>query len=112
MHHTVGLNGVKGIIQYSVQFNCMKCSYSFHPYLLFNKDQDSFTFFGFSVDKRGHAIDPVSTDVIKHNIMSPNLRSILRTNKIDMSESCHKWKRYEFFCIIYRNIFFIIVRSS
>ena len=66
---------------------------SFHHYLLFNKDEESFTFFGFSVDERGHAINPVSTDIIKHNIMSEELRSILVLNKIDMSEGCHKWKR-------------------
>lgn len=61
---------------------------------MFNEDEESFTFFGFSVNRRGHAIDPVSSDVIKSDIMSERLRSLLLVNKIDMSEGCHKWKRY------------------
>ena len=68
-------------------------SESYHPYLLFNHDEDFFTFFGFFVNKSGHAIDPVSNSVIMNHIMSPDLRDILIKNKIDMSENCHKWKR-------------------
>ena len=64
-----------------------------HPYLLFNHDEESFTFFGFYVNMYGHATDPVSNLVIMNHIMSPDLRNILIANKIDMSENCHKWER-------------------
>ena len=70
-----------------------KWNESYHPYLLFNQDADSFTFFGFYVNKDGHATDPVSNSVIMNHIMSRDLRKALSDNKIDMSENCHKWER-------------------
>lgn len=69
------------------------CLCSFHPYLFFNQDGISFTFVGFYVTENGDAIDPATSRVIMPKIMSTDLRSILRVNKINLSENFRRWKR-------------------
>ena len=68
---------------------------SFHPYLLFNQDNVSFTFVGFNVTFDGDAIDPATSDVIVPKIMSSRLRSalIVVDRDIDLLEDHRKWKR-------------------
>ena len=57
-----------------MQFFLYSIFYSSHPYLFFNEDHETVTFFGFNVDCSGNLIDPDhSNTVIKKNIMSRNL---------------------------------------
>ena len=68
---------------------------SFHPYLLFNQDNISFTFVGFNVTFDGDAIDPATHKVIVPKIMSSGLRrALMEVDKdIDLLEDCRKWRR-------------------
>ncbi|XP_047126737.1 E3 ubiquitin-protein ligase rnf213-alpha isoform X2 [Hydra vulgaris] len=47
--------------------------HSLHPYLFFNQDHATMTFFGFNIDYRGNLFDPETRLIIKENIMSPEL---------------------------------------
>ncbi|XP_065674932.1 E3 ubiquitin-protein ligase rnf213-alpha-like isoform X2 [Hydra vulgaris] len=47
--------------------------HSLHPYLFFNQDHATMTFFGFNIDYRGNLFDPETGYIIKENIMSPEL---------------------------------------
>ena len=67
--------------------------YSFHPYLFFNQDGESFTFVGFFVNSQGDAIDPDTSRVIEHQIMSSKLQVGLKHQRINLSEDYRKWTR-------------------
>ena len=68
---------------------------SFHPYLLFNQDNISFTFVGFNVTVDGDAVDPSASKVIVPKIMSSDLRrALIEVDKdIDLLEDYRKWRR-------------------
>ena len=46
---------------------------SSHPYLFFNQDHTTMTFFGFNVDITGNLFDADTQQIIKENIMSTEL---------------------------------------
>ncbi|XP_066922902.1 E3 ubiquitin-protein ligase rnf213-alpha-like [Clytia hemisphaerica] len=70
---------------------------SAHPYLFFNTDGHSMTFFGINITPNRHLIDPETQNIIKQNIMEKQLYEILdrqmagdfinfRTNFNDLSK--------------------------
>ncbi|XP_065678762.1 E3 ubiquitin-protein ligase rnf213-alpha isoform X2 [Hydra vulgaris] len=63
----------------TVDNNCLmvqlkrKWEHSLHPYLFFNQDHATMTFFEFNIDQSGNLFDPETGSVIKKNIMSTEL---------------------------------------
>ena len=106
--HTGGENGMKGkcynVYQIELAININnKIGFfvdfflcSFHPYLFFNQDNISFTFFGFNVTENGDAVDPATSKVIEPKIMSSELRTALMDvdKNVNLLEDYRKWNRY------------------
>lgn len=64
---------------------------SFHPYLFFNQDRDTFTFMGFCVDDDCNAIDPNNGKTILPNVFSKDLKSLLKAHFVDFSDNYLNW---------------------
>nr|XP_047126393.1 E3 ubiquitin-protein ligase RNF213 isoform X3 [Hydra vulgaris] len=50
-----------------------KWEHSSHPYLFFNQDHVTMTFFGFNIDSNGNLLDPDRRTIIKQGIMTKDL---------------------------------------
>ncbi|XP_065678749.1 E3 ubiquitin-protein ligase rnf213-alpha isoform X5 [Hydra vulgaris] len=50
-----------------------KWEHSSHPYLFFNQDHVTMTFFGFNIDLNGNLLDPDRQTIIKQSIMTKDL---------------------------------------
>ena len=46
---------------------------SYHPYLFFNEDGMSITFVGFSANRNGDLLDPVTNQIIQRAAMTQQL---------------------------------------
>ena len=65
--------------------------YSFHPYLFFNNDQDTFTFMGFYVNEKCDAVDPNTQRIIIQSVLQNDLRLLLKQSSVDLSDNYLKW---------------------
>ena len=81
-----------------VRNNFILCS--FHPYLFFNQDRDTFTFIGFYVTEKGDAMDPTTAETRIPKLMSQDLRRHLRQYSADMWDDYRKWTR----CVLYSRV--------
>lgn len=82
------------IVRSVIKFSC-----SVHPYILFNQDQITFTFIGFCIETIGkhcHVINPITNDVILHNVMTEELKGLLKLSGVEVSENYYKWFVYMF----------------
>ncbi|PAA65746.1 hypothetical protein BOX15_Mlig015539g1 [Macrostomum lignano] len=64
-----------------------------HPYVLFNHDRMSFTFFGFVIDRNGNLLDAKTRAVIQPGVMPPQLFRILRAQRVPLDENFDTIKR-------------------
>ncbi|CAD5126001.1 DgyrCDS14181 [Dimorphilus gyrociliatus] len=59
-----------------------------HPYLFFNSDNHTFTFFGFNVEKKtGNLVDVTTGEVILNRAINRQLHCALIMNGVDLSET-------------------------
>ena len=68
---------------------CIGWTYIFcrcHPYIFFNKDQNSMTFIGFCATFSGDLIDPISEDVICERILSEELKEGLSDQDVSFDD--------------------------
>ena len=68
-------------------------SYSYHPYLFFNRDGITITFVGFNVNNSGDLIDPLTSRVIEHGAITRQLYAGLRQNKVNLNENYQGWDK-------------------
>ncbi|KAM9281709.1 E3 ubiquitin-protein ligase RNF213 isoform 3-T4 [Morus bassanus] len=70
-----------------------------HPYLFFNEDRQSMTFIGFHCQPNGSggvdAINPLNGNIIKKNVMTPQLYNGLLVQKVPFNISFGELPRYE-----------------
>ena len=66
---------------------------STHPYIFFNQDRVSITFVGFQVTSNGDLMDPTNGTLLERAIMTSQLYSGLKLNKVDFEENYHKWSK-------------------
>ncbi|XP_065678772.1 E3 ubiquitin-protein ligase rnf213-alpha isoform X3 [Hydra vulgaris] len=55
-----------------------KWEHSYHPYIFFNQDHETMTFFGFNIDLNGNLLDPDCITIKKQGIMTKNLYAVLK----------------------------------
>ena len=68
--------------------------YSSHPYLFFNQDRMSFTFFGFVVTSDGDLCDLTKPGVIlERGIMTKQLCTGLKAQRVDLYEDYRQWPK-------------------
>ena len=68
--------------------------FSPHPYIFFNEDRISITFVGFTVTPSGDLIDPTNKRVLERAIMTPQLYTGLRHNKVNFQDDYRCWQKY------------------
>lgn len=65
--------------------------FSSHPYIFFNQDGVSLTFVGFKVSEAGHLLNSTRSRILKHNIMTAELRNWFKTNGADFDDDYSQW---------------------
>ena len=68
-------------------------SFSSHPYIFFNQDKVSVTFVGFRVTRNGDLIDSDRGGVLERSIMSPNLYTGLKAQRVNFDEDYRRWPK-------------------
>uniref|UniRef100_A0A1I8JAF5 RING-type domain-containing protein n=1 Tax=Macrostomum lignano TaxID=282301 RepID=A0A1I8JAF5_9PLAT len=66
-----------------------------HPYLLFNEDGQSFTFFGFTIDKQGNLVDSNTGQVLQKEMIKRQLRDGLVAQQVPINEKFDDLSRAE-----------------
>ena len=66
---------------------------SSHPYIFFNQDGMSITFVGFIVTQNGDLIDPTNHGVLEKAIMTKELYTGLKVNKVNFEEDYRTWQK-------------------
>ena len=65
-----------------------------NPYIFFNEDMQSMTFFGISIDKNLNQLNVFDSNPQKaKNVISKPLYNVLENNRVDLGEDCNKWDR-------------------
>ncbi len=67
---------------------------SSHPYIFFNQDRMSITFVGFKVTNNGDLIDPRRGGVLEPRIMTQQLYTGLKQNKVNFEEDFLSWPKH------------------
>ena len=67
--------------------------HSSHPYIFFNQDGMSITFVGFMLTQKGDLIDPTHHGVLERAIMTQQLYTGLKLNKVNFEEDYRTWKK-------------------
>ena len=67
--------------------------FSSHPYIFFNQDKVSVTFVGFRVARNGDLIDSDRGGVLERSIMSQNLYTGLKTQRVNFDEDYRRWPK-------------------
>lgn len=76
------------VVVYESFFYC-----SPHPYIVFNKDGETFTFVGFNVNMFGNLIDPVNNTVLERFVMTTKLWKELKSNNVDFNDDFKRWTK-------------------
>ena len=66
---------------------------SSHPYIFFNQDRESITFVGFVVTRNGDLVDPDHQEILEQGIMTQELYTGLKDNKVKLSEDFRQWSK-------------------
>lgn len=67
--------------------------FSCHPYIFFNQDRVSITFVGFKVTGNGDLVDPSTGGVIERAIMSSQLYTGLKQNRVNFEDDYRSWSK-------------------
>ena len=59
---------------------------SFHPYIFFNKDHNTMTFIGFSINSNGDLIDPATRKVIHEGLLTRQLLRGLKAQGLTFND--------------------------
>ena len=77
----------------SVHFKFSRSS-SPHPYIFFNQDCTSVSFVGFKANRHtGDLINPVDGSVIEKAMISPQLITELKQNRVNFNEDYTVWNQ-------------------
>ncbi|XP_065678667.1 E3 ubiquitin-protein ligase rnf213-alpha isoform X7 [Hydra vulgaris] len=74
---SISLDGCYSSNELMIQLK-RKWEHSSHPYLFFNQDHATMTFFGFNIDSNGNLLDPDRKTIIKQGVMTKNLYDDLK----------------------------------
>ena len=66
---------------------------SSHPYIFFNQDGTSITFVGFMVTQNGDLIDPAHRGILEAAIVTKQLYTGLKQNRVNFDEDYRHWKK-------------------
>ena len=66
---------------------------SSHPYIFFNQDGMSITFVGFMVTQNRDLIDPAHHEVLEKAIITQQLYTGLKLNKVNFDEDYRMWQK-------------------
>ena len=66
---------------------------STHPYIFFNQDRVSITFVGFTVTPQGDLIDPVNQQPLERAIMTSQLYTGLKHNRVNFQDNYRNWTK-------------------
>ena len=65
-----------------------------NPYIFFNEDMQSMTFFGISIDKNLNQLNVFGSNPQKEKkVISKPLYNVLEKNRVDLGDDCNKWDR-------------------
>lgn len=64
-----------------------------HPYLFFNQDHITMTFFGFYINSNGDLVDPGTKRILEKGLMSKPLRNGLQAQLVDFTTNTENLKK-------------------
>ena len=59
--------------------------FSPHPYIFFNHDHHSMTFFGFRLNDQGDLLDIGSERILEERLINPTLKGQLKAQEVDFN---------------------------
>ena len=72
-----------------------------NPYIFFNEDLQTMTFFGISISKSLNRLDSIDSNRLKEKkAISRQLYNTLKKNQVDLDEDCNSWDRTKMISIL------------